>query len=117
MSRCSGHCCREIRLGWSPGQIELGAAAERKGDTYYIFHNNAYTTIGDSVKLHEMLIPVRLEDDGRWLYHCRHLQPNGDCADYENRPWMCRAFPYGRPCPYEGCSWDEGRHGEASSTP
>jgi Fe-S-cluster containining protein len=108
--RCTGRCCQEIRLGWSPEEILLAADAATRGDAYYVWHNDAYVAIGDSIKLHEMLTPVGQEADGKWLYHCRHLLPSGDCDDYENRPWMCSAFPYGQKCPYPDCQWDEARH-------
>lgn len=35
------------------------------------------------------------------LYTCRNLnQDTGMCDDYENRPGICRNYPYGRKCEY-----------------
>lgn len=43
------------------------------------------------------------EDEGH-LYMCRHWDEETRlCAIYEDRPPMCRTFPYGEPCRY-GCS-------------
>jgi len=37
-------------------------------------------------------------------FTCRHLQPNGDCGNYEDRPGMCREYPYyGHACEYADC--------------
>jgi Fe-S-cluster containining protein len=40
-------------------------------------------------------------------YDCRHLQPNGDCRIYDNRPRMCRTYPNGKPCARQGCTYTE----------
>lgn len=35
-----------------------------------------------------------------YVYTCRHLQLNGDCGIYEDRPAMCRDYPYGQVCEF-----------------
>ncbi len=115
--RCHGACCREIRQPYGPGQLDAAADAEAAGFSCYIYAGEGHYGLQDAQKLRSMLVPVRREEDGRWLYSCRHLLPNGDCDDYENRPYMCSAFPYGKPCPYPDCTWDQGRHGDGTPTP
>lgn len=46
-------------------------------------------------------------DDPRGLhwYACRHVQFNGDCGIYEERPDMCRRYPNGQECVFTGCTW------------
>jgi Fe-S-cluster containining protein len=44
------------------------------------------------------------EGDEGHLYMCKHWDEETRlCNDYENRPPMCRTFPYGKPCRY-GCT-------------
>jgi hypothetical protein len=39
------------------------------------------------------------------LYTCRHWQPaTRTCGNYENRPNLCRRFPYGQACCYADCT-------------
>lgn len=51
-------------------------------------------------------VPHYRGDDprGQHWYGCRHIQLNGDCGNYENRPSMCRSYPDGRACNFEGCT-------------
>jgi Fe-S-cluster containining protein len=67
----------------------------------------------------DMLIPLGISKnpDGETKEHftCKHLQPNGDCGAYLNRPQLCRDFPSyrfgtkhvyrGKNCKIEGCTW------------
>jgi hypothetical protein len=38
------------------------------------------------------------------FYTCRHHQADGLCGVYEQRPNMCRGYPYRATCRYEGCA-------------
>jgi Fe-S-cluster containining protein len=45
-------------------------------------------------------------DPDRDYFACRHWDEETRlCGNYENRPEMCRAFPYGKPCEH-GCDCD-----------
>jgi hypothetical protein len=46
-------------------------------------------------------------------YDCIHLLPSGDCGNYKNRPRMCREYPYGQPCRFAICGWDDALLGHA----
>ena len=110
--RCYGWCCREIHNQPGPDQLAAAAEAARKGESVYVYGGEGFWMLQDAIKLHSMLINPRQEVPGKWVYACRHLLPSGDCDDYANRPYMCSAFPYGRPCPYPQCEFDDARHGK-----
>ena len=51
------------------------------------------------------VLPTGELSSGGYYYDCRHLQPNGDCAIYEDRPTMCRNYPNGVACSRVGCTY------------
>ena len=101
MSRCNGFCCREFFLPLQYEQIQQRAnetpTPENRqiADMLIPITRARYTGISDNI-LHETPGPT---------YTCKHHLPNGDCGIYENRPKMCRNYPYGQPCPYIGCTY------------
>ena len=101
--RCTGHCCRRFVLPYSYQEMQ-----ERKD------------TITDGNVIADMIIA--LEEDPRLVrrdgspgfpFTCKHLQNNGDCAIYQTRPAMCRDYPYGRPCEWDECTWEQARRRSA----
>lgn len=122
--RCTGHCCRSVSISMSPE--ELKAMYELpKGDS---------KREKDIDRLYEMLIylgdfpsnpllklwtetwgekALRLGTTDTWrakahgpqhFYGCRHIQLNGDCGIYDDRPTMCRRYPNGSLCDFEDCT-------------
>lgn len=91
MSRCTGHCCRRFFLPYSPEKIE-----ERRD------------TIQDGHFIADMVIHLESDDEGNHYFTCRHLVEADDgtasCGAYEDRPAMCRQYPYGNACTYAGCT-------------
>lgn len=55
------------------------------------------------------LRPKRIDYDarGQHWYACRHVQLNGDCGIYEQRPELCRRYPNGHVCQFVDCTWSE----------
>jgi Fe-S-cluster containining protein len=45
---------------------------------------------------------------GQHWYACRHVQLNGDCGIYEDRPELCRLYPNGQECSFEDCTFEKG---------
>lgn len=89
MSRCTGHCCERF-------YVDL----ERLTDT------NA-DNIRDGDQIRGMLIDIEPhnDDDGGWWCTCVHFNTETrNCNDYDNRPHMCSAYPYGGKCSYEQCT-------------
>jgi Fe-S-cluster containining protein len=101
--RCTGHCCRCFPLPKTPAELASNYAAFLAGE----MHENGKPLIQDIEKIAPMVIPLGSEQvyaDGSksQYYTCKHLQENGDCANYANRPLMCSEYPYGKPCRYAG---------------
>ena len=93
MSRCTGHCCRDFPLPVTLATLRAEPMRFRDGQQ-----------IADMViELREYTYP-----DGRQgaRFTCKNLRSNGDCGDYENRPWMCSAYPYGGACLNPECTAD-----------
>jgi len=93
--RCTGHCCCAFWLPYSPEFLQENASVFQDGKMiadmvipiYWVERKNRLTSE----------VPL-------YMYTCRHLQLNGDCAVYERRPRMCRDYPYDKPCPIDGCT-------------
>lgn len=93
-SRCTGHCCRRFT-------IDLGL----------LTHPEARVVEGDYIR--DMVVPLEPteDDDDRWYCTCRHFDGR-DCTAYESRPPMCKDYPYGRSCTYDGCTLKEREHAQ-----
>lgn len=102
--RCTGHCCKAFTLPYDPKELREKTLAGKFSD-------------GDE-KVADMVIylgfaelppngPAHHNTHGlpdHW-YTCKNLTPEGNCAIYEDRPRLCRDFPYKAPCPYPACEW------------
>lgn len=121
--RCTGNCCEEFTISLGP-TVEVILDKLRNGNMI------------DGAYIADMLVPIRAltvgartpsgaiitEEEVRdapgncwgWVFTCRHFdKTNRVCTAYEERPQMCREFPYGRACPYgDKCEWDKGRAGQ-----
>lgn len=99
MSRCTGHCCRRFNLPAPLDEI----VRRRNPDVCPPGEKH----IEDGDKLAEMLIPLDDQGPVNYWFTCKHHDPvSGDCTNYENRPRMCREYPYGRDCEYDDCTMD-----------
>ncbi len=110
MNRCTGHCCKNFTLPGPPAMLEAGSRAHtnRSRRAYWIDESgrrHLQTWIVDGVMINNMAIYLGVDEDGKHRYNCVHLQASGDCGVYDERPWMCREYPYGRGCDYEKCTW------------
>jgi Fe-S-cluster containining protein len=96
MERCTGHCCRRFCLPAPYKDFEEEFAFKMLGGNP--------SKWAEVEKVFPMLIPLGVED-GAERFTCKHLLPNGDCGDYENRPRMCRDYPYEDSCMFSGCTY------------
>jgi Fe-S-cluster containining protein len=94
---CSGNCCQRFYLDYKPKEIDLW---ENKKDA---------PEHRDAMFIKDMLIYIEdYKDDtgnpnykGAW-YTCKHWDKSTKlCTVYEQRPSMCRDFPYGKKCQYD----------------
>jgi len=100
--RCTGHCCKHFFIPFTYQELQ-----DMLDDTKDIRRCKDYEIIA------RMVIPTEVPDhlkgqedaDPEHCFTCRHLRENNDCAIYEQRPRMCREYPYGRQCRYPGCTY------------
>jgi|SRR3990167_6877106 len=95
--RCTGRCCKSFRIPYSPEQLREFYAAWASGDAQR-------KTVSDIHLIYPMVTPLE-ECVGGWTYSCKHLDTNNNCSIYDNRPDMCRNFPYEKRCPFPECEW------------
>lgn len=91
ISRCSGHCCRSFWFPYSPGEFRRKVLA-------------GSPIMEDGEQILDMLVYLRWTTKMGFQYTCRHLVDGSHCAIYDDRPRMCREYPYGEPCKYPGCT-------------
>lgn len=125
-NRCTGHCCRAFNIGSREHlTVRYQRAKARQAGGY------ANEDDLDIIQVFEMTIPLPAKESTNWtgnpyeptnrltfkprgsyegeLHTCKHLQDNGDCGNYENRPRMCRDFPNGYACEFVRCTSKEAR--------
>lgn len=99
---CGGRCCQNFVIG--------SHTPERIGELY--LNAKACEAAGVSVPsdrdiifVAEMVIRIDEDDEWRARYTCKHfVEATGLCGVYDQRPKMCREFPYGKVCDY-GCGY------------
>lgn len=106
--KCNGLCCKGFTLKFTPPEFarELARLPDneqyKKLSSMLIFigmHKQCPTDL-ESGTAHHSPLP--------W-YTCKHLDvSSGLCGDYDNRPSLCRKYPYGMTCEYTGCSFSGG---------
>jgi hypothetical protein len=113
-TRCTGGCCREFYLPATRCELAVRAL-------WYLWMGDAFTGL-EIARIATMTRIVRMPEVGDLspggkpvevpepIYSCVHFDGR-NCTAYDQRPRMCSGFPYGRPCEYEGCTWETGRLG------
>ncbi|MFI5230753.1 MAG: YkgJ family cysteine cluster protein [Gemmatimonadales bacterium] len=99
---CGGVCCRDFVMSHSPERIgELYLAAVARIVAFEDTEDD-----WDKVFTVEMLVRIDDESDENGpRYSCVHFRADvGLCGVYDERPWMCRSYPNGRPCYHCGFS-------------
>lgn len=115
--RCTGRCCWDFRLPFTPASLHAAAERERARRAAAPPPEPGAAVEAPFTEIEQiasMVVPFRPAPDEKNAYHfrCVHAEEDGDCANYERRPDMCRNFPYGRACPFgDRCSWDAARAG------
>lgn len=120
---CGGACCRRFIIQSSPEELkkEYEAWLRNPGPGHFQFETMEGRTAEKYVHaeiylIYPMLIYLgRCEANayapnkktpGQFSHHytCKHHDAKtGLCTIYEYRPFMCRHYPNGRPCPYPNC--------------
>lgn len=93
---CGGRCCQDFDINVSPerlGELYIGSVARIVASEELIPYD------WDIVRVAEMVIRIDEPDEALPRYTCRHFdEANGVCGDYDNRPAMCREYPYAQAC-------------------
>lgn len=118
--RCTGRCCRDFRLPFTPASLHAAASAARaqreaeeaSSEPGVARFQSTYRLEVEQIA--SMVVPVRPAADSKTAYHfsCVHIDDDGDCVIYKDRPQMCRNYPYGQACVFgDRCTWDAAREG------
>ncbi len=98
MSLCNqcGACCRVLTLEQSPEEIRAMAALTSvlgipSDMTFAAQHWHALTR--EEATQRNPYYATRLPPDAH-LYHCDQLGSDGRCLAYEERPLVCRGYPW-----------------------
>jgi Fe-S-cluster containining protein len=118
--RCTGHCCEDFSLPVSPMQLQHeGKRARLFGKSRFsrdeiikisemvVFLYEDYTDSNRKGRSKPKNVTLNKASCGRvYHYTCKHFDPKTrNCTNYENRPDMCRGYPYGSQCTYRGCTY------------
>jgi len=93
--RCTGRCCQSFPLPLSlkdmEGKLSRGEDVNKGG--------------GELKKIYEMVLPLTSQDyrneQGVYMYTCKHLDADNNCGNYANRPVLCSDYPYGNACDHK----------------
>lgn len=126
--RCTGDCCRSFYLPYTSDDLRRAFAAWLASKPVFEDASGVERSLPAEVWL---LAPMARSlgvyavnptsgaklDQPHELFTCAHFNPeNGHCGIYEMRPTMCREYPYGKQCEYDGCTHDEAREGKHGSS-
>jgi Fe-S-cluster containining protein len=123
---CSGTCCAAFRLDYTLTEMRRAPVDSAGG----VPLGDKWIDPSERDQLVDMLVPLTPKearernqkfggnenDKTHWpwsdrghQFTCRHWDEDTRlCGIYEDRPMMCREFPYGKPCSF-GCSCTEGK--------
>ena len=91
-----GACCRVIMLGESPVEVQQMAALTRvlgiPSDHQFAAEHWRPLTRADAMRLNAFYAS-RLPPDAH-LYTCDRLGGDGQCTAYDERPLVCRGYPW-----------------------
>lgn len=129
-ARCTGHCCRAIGVGSSPEQLneaqllmqletemDRDSQARKLLDLYVTDQGHTHESwVAEVLMVTTMLVPMGIQSrknpvtgtqgtmDRHW-YTCVYFdEDSGDCTVYEDRPLLCRNYPYGGACDEPDCT-------------
>ena len=112
---CDGRCCACFPLSWEvAGPDGIASWHDPDGDPLterqfiadMLVPLNLPEAISRWTELDLGPIPQWIEHSPQNLYTCRHWDTDTRlCTRYDERPWLCRAYPYQSNCQHEGCTY------------
>lgn len=112
-ARCTGHCCEHFTMPQSPERLwEMYEEwhKQQRGDRLLPYDNDIHMIAPMVIHLGEVTHdPIDgqpyLGGKVKHNYTCKHFdKTTRNCGIYEHRPKMCRDYPDGYTCRYEGCT-------------
>lgn len=107
---CGGKCCKAFTLTKS-NIISLWQAGDGHSKEFDTVRNMLVAIENDNYE--ELMRDSKgYSKGGELWFACKHLK-NDKCSIYEDRPQMCREFPYYphdtriKQCPYKDCSCEK----------
>ena len=97
-----GKCCRVVTAPLPYEKLKELAANGDQGAIDFLSIFEPYKSVYEARKVDEGIVDNiinRLKEDGNYVekdmtfYRCKYLQADNLCANYENRPTLCRYFP------------------------
>lgn len=108
MADCNGDCCVAFRVPFTLVDLAEGNVGDMDVEEARMLADMLEPLTLAETRLRQLdfirgVIPVFDESDEGFLYKCKNWDEETRlCTIYEDRPPMCRDFPYGKPCRY-GC--------------
>lgn len=104
MSACDGACCAAFPMSQDPEDHDMTQIIDGR----FIEDMVIEITASEAILRREVFGGKPIDDEdvtsGRRFYKCRHWDEETRlCGAYDDRPDMCRRFPYGKDCEH-GCS-------------
>lgn len=119
--RCTGHCCKAFTLPCSMDVVKLKVEEGTVTDGAIIadmlipMYAGPYAGMPDDIRAKvDKVAASNRTDEPAFVYTCRHFD-GANCTNYEGRPDMCKAYPYGTRCEYRGCEWKAARDGQTET--
>lgn len=133
-TRCTGHCCRCFAINdFAIDLMKQACLMESFGlePGWEPWPSVDYDYHEELLKIADMLVPLgKMTNEEVCLvagsppssraiesfakspepverFTCKHLQENGDCGIYLNRPGMCSRYPYEKMCEWSNCTSHE----------
>lgn len=109
MSKCQGDCCVAFKVPFTLQELAEGNVEDNDVEEAMVMAEMLEPlTVDEANQRQKSLVvgnPTNFTDaDEDRLFMCKKWDEETRlCTDYENRPDMCRDFPYGKSCRY-GCS-------------
>lgn len=88
-----GICCRFAVSEFSPDELEQKALGGDNFAKQFISVFVPYQASDDAAEVFPEYFELLKESDGYYIYHCPKITKDNRCADYNNRPQICRDFP------------------------
>lgn len=108
---CDGRCCAVFPMSLSPEEMLTWRGIHATYESIFVTDMLVALTPYEARMRWTDLGYGELKDLdlGMPLYTCRHWDTETKlCTVYDERPWLCRDFPYQGACHHTGCTYRKG---------